>query len=80
MATTLEQIESPTLLVHIHPVFEMDDDMFAEFCRINRDLRIEMTAGGDLIIMPPTFDAEGEAARRPNLTGESSKKILAEVR
>lgn len=47
------------LLVHIHPVFEMDDDMFAEFCRINRDLRIEMTAGGDVIIMPPTFGRTG---------------------
>jgi len=59
MATTLEQIESPTLLVHMRPVFEMDDDMFAEFCRINRDLRIEMTAEGNLIIMSPTGGRTG---------------------
>lgn len=59
MATILEQIESPALLVHMRPVFEMDDDMFAEFCRINRDLRIEMTAEGDLILMPPIFGRTG---------------------
>ena len=60
MATTFEQdIGTPALLVHLRPVFEMTDDKFEEFCRINRDLRIEMTAEGDLIIMPPTFGRTG---------------------
>ncbi len=59
MATTLEQIESPALLVHMRPLFEMDDDTFAAFCRINRDLRIEMTADGDIILMPPTGGRTG---------------------
>lgn len=60
MATTFEQeVGTPALLVHLRPVFEMTDDKFEEFCRINRDLRIEMTAEGDLIIMPPTFGRTG---------------------
>ncbi len=37
----------------------MDDAKFEAFCQLNRDLRIEMTAEGDLIIMPPTFTRTG---------------------
>ncbi len=60
MATTFEQdTATPALLVHLRPVFEMTDEQFEELCRINRDLGIEMTAEGDLIIMPPTFGRTG---------------------
>lgn len=60
MATTFEQdTVTPALLVHLRPVFEMTDQQFEEFCCINRDLRIEMTVEGDLIIMPPTFGRTG---------------------
>src|SRR5579863_3069130 len=31
----------------------MSDDQFFEFCQINGDLRIERTAQGELIVMPP---------------------------
>ena len=31
----------------------MTDEQFYEFCRINRDLRIERTAAGNLVISPP---------------------------
>jgi len=47
------------VLVHMRPLFEMNDEQFEEFCRLNRDLRIEMTAEGDLIIMPHTFSRTG---------------------
>jgi len=50
MAQVLEQIERASVLVHVRPLFEMNDEQFEEFCRLNRDLRIEMTAEGDLII------------------------------
>ncbi len=44
----------------------MNDEEFAEFCQLNRDLRIERTSEGDLIIMSPTG---GETGRRNfNLT------------
>jgi Uma2 family endonuclease len=40
---------------------DFTDDEFFEFCQLNKDLRIERTAEGDLIIMPPTG---GETAIR----------------
>ncbi len=47
-------------------VKRMNDEEFAEFCQLNRDLRIERTGEGDLIIMSPTG---GETGRRNfNLT------------
>jgi len=59
MAQVLEPIERASVLVHMRPLFEMNDEQFEEFCRLNRDLRIEMTAEGDLIILPPTFSRTG---------------------
>src|SRR5438477_12924699 len=54
MAEVLEPIEQPPLVLHPSPGMEMDDEQFFQFCQANRDLRIERTAEGDLIIMPPT--------------------------
>lgn len=57
MATVLEpRVSSPEgmIVVHLHPVIEMDDDQFFELAQINRDLRMERNAQGELIIMPPT--------------------------
>lgn len=45
-----------------------DDEFFEELCRLNRDLRIEATADGKLIIMPPTYSRTGN--RNFNLIGE----------
>lgn len=59
MAQVLELIERASVLVHFRPLFEMTDEQFEEFCRLNRDLRIEMTATGDVLIMPPTFSRTG---------------------
>jgi len=68
MAQALEQIERASVLVHMRPLFEMNDEQFEEFCRLNRDLRIEMTAEGDLIIMPHTFSRTGN--RNAKLTAQ----------
>jgi Uma2 family endonuclease len=55
MATELlTSTEIVPMVVRLHPVVEMTDDQFFEFCQINRDCRIERTAHGDLVIMPPT--------------------------
>lgn len=56
LTATLLRIE-----VQFHPVIHMDDDQFFEFCQINRDLRIERTATGKVIIMSP---AGGETGSR----------------
>jgi Uma2 family endonuclease len=50
----LNPTEIIPMLVQLRLVVEMTDDQFFEFCQINRDWRIERTAHGDLVIMPPT--------------------------
>ena len=42
------------LLVRFPPALRLSDDRFYEFCRLNRELRIERTAAGELSIMAPT--------------------------
>ncbi|MBI4639759.1 MAG: Uma2 family endonuclease [Candidatus Tectomicrobia bacterium] len=61
MTKVLSQVESLPLIVHLQPVINLTDDQFFEFCQINRDLRIERTAQGELLIMPP---AGGETGGR----------------
>jgi Uma2 family endonuclease len=66
IATDIEEI-SP-LIVRLPPSIEMDSDRFFDFCQFNRDLRIERTATGEIIIMPPTGGETGK--RNFNLTAE----------
>lgn len=63
MAAVLEpkvQTREGIIVLHLHPVIDMDDDQFYEFAQINRDLRMERNASGELIIMPPTGWETGE--------------------
>ena len=53
--------EGVVLSLQLHPVIRLSDDEFFEFCGLNRDLRIERTAGGGITIMPP---ARGETSDR----------------
>lgn len=41
----------PPMVVHTRPAIELDDEQFFQFCQINRDLQIERTAEGDILIM-----------------------------
>jgi Uma2 family endonuclease len=61
MPETLRASEALPLVLHLAPVIEMSDEQFFRFCQLNRDLRIERTSQGDLVIMPPTG---GETGRR----------------
>jgi Uma2 family endonuclease len=68
MAATAHSIDTqvfadstPLIIVRLRPVIELTDDQFYEFCQINRDLRIERTAQGELVIMPP---AGGKSSER----------------
>ncbi len=61
MAQTLLQQESMPVVLHVPTTLEMTQDQFFEFCQANRDFRIERTAEGDLLIMPP---AGGETSHR----------------
>jgi Uma2 family endonuclease len=42
------------LILNLHPAVKMTDEQFFQLCLNNRDLRLERTAIGELIIMPPT--------------------------
>ena len=46
--------EGAVLSLKLRPVVCLSDEQFFEFCQLNRDLRIERTAGGGITIMPPT--------------------------
>lgn len=51
-----------SVVLHMGPLLgRLSEDEFYEFCLHNRELRIELTRDGDLIIMPPTG---GETGRR----------------
>jgi Uma2 family endonuclease len=47
------------MVVHTRPAIEMDDEQFYQFCQINRDLQIERTAEGDILIMAPEGGSSG---------------------
>jgi len=51
----------PPLVVQLKPVLNLTDDQLFEFSQLNRDLRMERNAQGELIIMPP---AGGETSER----------------
>jgi Uma2 family endonuclease len=55
-----EQVSPATLpvAVDVHSL-QLTDAQFLRLCRDNRDLRFELTAGGELIIMPPTGSITG---------------------
>jgi len=59
MDKTLSPVETSPLVLHLAPVIEMSDRQFFAFCQLNRDLRIERTSQGDLVLMPPTGGETG---------------------
>ncbi len=65
---TETEVETHPLVVRMHPVIDLTDDQFFEFCQINRDLRIERTATGELLFMPPT--GSGTGGRNFRLNGQ----------
>src|SRR5438445_6131863 len=59
MSEVIEELEGPPLMVQTSPVIELDDESLFRFCQINSELRIERTADGKLIIMPPEGGSSG---------------------
>ena len=42
------------LTLNLEPVINLTHEQFRELCQENRDIRLELTAKGELIVMPPT--------------------------
>jgi Uma2 family endonuclease len=59
MRKTVAFVEIPPLVLRFAPVIEVSDQQFFELCQLNRDLRLERTSQGDLVIMPPTGGETG---------------------
>ncbi len=59
MTNLLVQSPSVPLTIHFPWITSMTAQEFYEFCLANRDLRIERTAKGEVIIMPPAFSDTG---------------------
>jgi Uma2 family endonuclease len=57
----------PLVLRFELPLRKMTAQEFFEFCQVNRDLRLELTSEGDLIIMPPTGGRTGIRNSKLNL-------------
>lgn len=68
MATlTSSPVEAP-LTLHLDPIVKLSDDELFELCQRNRDLRIERTAQGEIIVMPPAGGKTSD--RNSEITGQ----------
>jgi Uma2 family endonuclease len=61
---TYLKIKDETMLMTVNAsspttLQKMSQEQFYEFCCLNPDLRIERTAQGEVIVMPPTFSDTG---------------------
>ncbi|MFK0731043.1 MAG: Uma2 family endonuclease [Gloeotrichia echinulata GP01] len=50
--------------VNLKPALELTDEQFFQLCQVNRDLKFERSATGELIIMPPTGGETGNKNAR----------------
>jgi Uma2 family endonuclease len=53
------QVEIQSVVLRLKPVINLTDDQLVELCQLNSELRIERTAEGELLIMPPTVGETG---------------------
>jgi len=60
MSVSLPYSDTGTIWLRTRPIFDMTDDEFFELCQVNRQLRLERTAEGDLAIMPPAGGETGD--------------------
>ena len=59
MTTLLIQTESAPMTANLPAIASMTQEQFYELCLTNRDLRIERTANGDVVIVPSAFSDTG---------------------
>jgi Uma2 family endonuclease len=52
------------MTVHLPSLAHMSTEQFYEFCQANPELRIERTATGEVIVMPPAFSDTGNRNMR----------------
>jgi Uma2 family endonuclease len=70
MAHHASLVEQAPLVVHTRPVIDMDEEQFFQFCQLNRDLQIERTAEGDIIIRASKAGSSGRGSSKLNAVFE----------
>ena len=65
-AATGDDLPAP-LTLRLRPVIELIEDEFFAFCQLNRDVRLERTAEGELIVMPPMGGETGDRNSEINM-------------
>jgi Uma2 family endonuclease len=60
MTTALSHADIAPITLHMRPVFKVNDEEFYALCQLNQDWRLERTAEGDLVIMPPAGGETGD--------------------
>jgi Uma2 family endonuclease len=60
LAKPVTAVDVLTLTLRLDPAVRLSDDQLLEICRLNRDLRIERTSQGDLVMMAPAGGGSGE--------------------
>lgn len=68
-ATRKKSIPADTegIVLRLHPAVDLTDDQVLELSSLNRDLRLERTAEGELIVMPPTGTQTGDKCSEINM-------------
>ena len=62
------QVSLNSFIIHLKPAIDITEDQFFALCQLNRDLRLERNAEGDIIVMPPTGGETGN--RNAEITGQ----------
>lgn len=65
---TEPRVVSPHLTLRLNPAIRLSDEEFFALCQLNRDLRLERTSDGDIIIISPTGAETG--ARNASITAQ----------
>ena len=58
--------EAEPFVIKFKPLTEMTDEQFEQFCALNDILRIERTAKGEIVLMPPTHGYTGNRNAKIN--------------
>lgn len=48
------------ITIDLHSVVDLTDEQFSKLCQANPDIKLERTAKGELIVMPPTGGETGD--------------------
>ncbi len=62
------QVSLNSFIIHLKPAIDITEDQFFALCQLNRDLRLERNAEGDIIVMPPSGGETGN--RNAEITGQ----------